>query len=521
MHYINRKIIACLTAGALLLPCAYVPESKAEALPAAYDARAGETIPAAAHQGDTGICWSYVAMQQANHCLLEAGQTEKLLGDAEAEDFARDFYTYVDDPLGNASGDGNKNLQTSLKPLQRSGSHPFSLFSLAAWQGMEESVHLQNARWVSMSSREEVKRMIMEEAMVAVSYYDQDGYYRSDTCAYYNYQVEINNHAVNLIGWDDNYSGTNFNPQPPGDGAYLAQNSYGADFGQEGYFWISYYDKAFTEPEAKGYVFSFEPADNYRYLFQYDGSGALAADAMCAEETRGDYQVADGGRIANVFALDASVWTEAVELRAVSIALDSAHVGCEVQIYKNPQSGSGPASGEELLSEALTMTTSEPGYYTMELAEEVILYPGDAFSVVVTLHSEDRGPVTYLADESWQEGSWISFLNLTESGQSFRSDDGLLWQDLSEIDHNGDGNGMTARIKAFANPLSQQVEDMQTGTGDENLSQLLIQPSFAEGLSYTSSVPKSPMTGDSGILPGDVSLLKVLREAVRLIIIGM
>ena len=51
-------------------------------------------------------------------------------------------------------------------------------------------------------------------------------------------------HAVSIIGWDDNYSRENFNEnqRPEKDGAYIALNSWGDFWGENGIFYISYED---------------------------------------------------------------------------------------------------------------------------------------------------------------------------------------------------------------------------------------------------------------------------------------
>ena len=66
---------------------------------------------------------------------------------------------------------------------------------------------------------------------------------------------EFMNHAVTIVGWDDNYSKDNFlsstGKKPSKDGAYIALNSWGTFWNDGGYYYISYEDK-FVETNLSG-----------------------------------------------------------------------------------------------------------------------------------------------------------------------------------------------------------------------------------------------------------------------------
>lgn len=73
-------------------------------------------------------------------------------------------------------------------------------------------------------------------------------------CIIYGDQFDTNcysekgfaDHAISIVGWDDDYSKENFKTKdgkmPENDGAYIALNSWGTEFGNNGYFYISYED---------------------------------------------------------------------------------------------------------------------------------------------------------------------------------------------------------------------------------------------------------------------------------------
>lgn len=68
---------------------------------------------------------------------------------------------------------------------------------------------------------------------------------------------DLPDHAVTIIGWDDNYSKENFvsgtGIKPKNNGAYIALNSWGEEHNSEGYYYISYEDQ-YVETALSGIV---------------------------------------------------------------------------------------------------------------------------------------------------------------------------------------------------------------------------------------------------------------------------
>lgn len=96
---------------------------------------------------------------------------------------------------------------------------------------------------VDSSNRALIKEMLMKHGAIQISYWAGAGAYSPEgngTYAYFNNYSTYTNHAVCIVGWDDTYSKTNFANQPTTDGAWLVRNSWGEDWGNEGYFYMSY-----------------------------------------------------------------------------------------------------------------------------------------------------------------------------------------------------------------------------------------------------------------------------------------
>jgi C1A family cysteine protease len=85
------------------------------------------------------------------------------------------------------------------------------------------------------------QKIITDGSVQATVYMDEDlltnGYYYLSTSANSQYA----NHGVLIVGWDDTISKSMFNGATR-DGAWIAKNSWGSTWGNNGYYYISYQD---------------------------------------------------------------------------------------------------------------------------------------------------------------------------------------------------------------------------------------------------------------------------------------
>lgn len=95
-----------------------------------------------------------------------------------------------------------------------------------------------------------------------------------DCALYSNTNKILNqpNHAVCVIGWDDNYSKNNFKDgiQPQNDGAWLVKNSYGSSKKNSGYIWISYEDTSISYYKNDFVITGVQKADDSEYMLSHD-----------------------------------------------------------------------------------------------------------------------------------------------------------------------------------------------------------------------------------------------------------
>ncbi|GAB6106252.1 lectin like domain-containing protein [Fusibacter bizertensis] len=96
------------------------------------------------------------------------------------------------------------------------------------------------------NNMDKIKKNILNMGAVLTSIYLNESdplVYNRATNAYYNSnEKKERTHELVLVGWDDHYSKDNFTDAPDHDGAFIAQNSFGNSWGNNGFFYVSYED---------------------------------------------------------------------------------------------------------------------------------------------------------------------------------------------------------------------------------------------------------------------------------------
>ncbi|RAP49013.1 MAG: hypothetical protein BZ138_08425, partial [Methanosphaera sp. rholeuAM270] len=127
----------------------------------------------------------------------------------------------------------------------------------------------------NMTDNFKLKEAIIKYGAIGISLHGargaaQEDYNEETASAYYNSTFGAGtDHSVTLVGWDDNYSRENFLVTPPGDGAWIIKNSWGTDWGDDGYYYVSYYDTAVATTKT---ITAFTIADMpyYERNYEYD-----------------------------------------------------------------------------------------------------------------------------------------------------------------------------------------------------------------------------------------------------------
>lgn len=215
------------------------------------------------------------------------------------------------------------------------------------------------------------------------------------------------NHAVLLVGWDDSLV------HAGGTGAWIAKNSWGTSWGNNGYFTIAY-GSASIGTDASMMV-DWQPYDQYGGLLYYD-EGGWASSLTFGGTT--NWGLAVFTPTVNSYATRVEFWTTAISTTA------------DVHVYGDFDGTS--VSG--LRDSVPSNTYYEAGYHSVPLSEPLALTSGDDIVAVVKFTNNEGYSRTLPLDSLGPS-----------SGNTYASPNGTDWYSMT--------NDVAIRLRTTAAPV--------------------------------------------------------------------
>ncbi len=370
-------------------------------LPERYDYRELGKLPEAGDQGDLGTCWAFASLMAMESALLPQENWK-------------------------FSADHMSRMNSFSLSQEEGGQYAMSMAYLLAWQGpvreeddpygdgqspegLSPVKHVQEIRLLENKDYQRIKEAVYQSGGVQSSLYttlqndeSTDPYYHQENCSYYYPGEEKANHNVVIIGWDDHYPKEKFSTPPEGDGAFICLNSWGTGFGEEGCFYVSYYD---TNIGQVNVVYSgITDPQEYTGIYQSDLCGWIGQlgygneDAWFANryEARGKEQLKGAGFYATM-------------------------PGTSYELYV--ETGAEDPEEFSLDKPAASGTFTDAGFYTVPLPQEISLAPGEKFWMIVNIHTPKA--VHPVAIE-YQAPEMKGKVDL-QDGHGYLSQDGKTW----------------------------------------------------------------------------------------------
>ena len=437
-------------------------------LPANYDLRTLGRLTPVKDQGPCGSCWTFATI----------GSIESTLLPGESRTFSEN--NLKDNRLwdGALCGGGNYIIATAYMarwagPVNISDD-PYSPSDVnSSPVRTTPQKHIQDVLVIphrtSDTDNDNIKRAVMAYGGVEMAIFIDTPYYNQTNKSYYypapaSGQPKSQDHAVTVVGWDDNYDRNRFTNTPPGNGAFIIKNSWGTGWGEAGFFYLSYYDAVAGRQSPMTSFYGVELTSNWSRQYQYDDFGLTGYRGFSS----------DTAWFANEFTAQ-----DTESIGAVAFWVAAPNAAYSISVYTGVQDV--PTSGQ-LAGAATTGTSATAGYHTFKLNNPVSVTPGMRFAVVVKLQTPSfntPAPVSYAVDGSTSAAT-------AHPGNGFISSNGTTWKDVTTIE-----STESVCLKAFSNKSGSGNVSVTIATNPPG------QPIAVDGTAYSDTKVFNWATGSS------------------------
>lgn len=333
---------------------------KPTTLPASYDLRTSDNLTSVKNQGTCGSCWTFATFGQIEATWKKIGLGTFDLSENNLKNkhgfewgpceggniFLSTAYLArldgpvleADDPYGT---NGNPTSPTGLTPV--------------AYVNQMRVLPNRNTAASASELRDYLKQYLYDTQLpIYTNMRWEDPSYNSGNKTYYYSGTDGTNHAVLLVGWDDN------KVTAGGTGAWIIRNSWGTSWGENGFFYISYNDtRALGENAVWPERININSSSKVYY---YDKLSAV-----------GNVGYSDP----DAYALVKYVATGNDTLRKLGTYISYAPATVSFEVYDN-------FSGSVLstkLGEISSQSIQQAGYHTFDLPSPIALTNGNDFYI--------------------------------------------------------------------------------------------------------------------------------------------
>lgn len=475
------------------------PALKGAALDSYYNATEESWFPRylqMKNQQSSGLCWAFAATSAVDAARAKAYGNPV---EGSPAHFGYFFYHRTGDKLGLTNDDYNTLLSSEENWASSGGNGWFAMMSIINRDGLAstgvapfpasfsseegvnagysfsnsiaheistvadsvEAVHKKTGESAS-DFRNRIKQLIVDCGAAATSLriVQASPEMNYKTYSHFYKGTSGTNHAVTLVGWDDNYSRLNFNSQqrPTNNGAWIVMNSWGKNWGYDNIFYVSYEDTAINSGGVFGY--KARKVQDDELLYQYDGTGSCDGYEL----------LSTGDKMANVFK---SPSNQDIQVKKVGVYHNTNGTGnYRAYLYSGITDAAHPETGTLLATQDISFSTTGFKFVDFNNKTKYLIEKDTLFSVVIEARKSEYAGV----DEN-DSYSWISFHNTTAPNESFYKSSGRSsWTDYNS-------KGETFRIKAVAEPAERFDLDVKDYVGEY------------DGNGHTGSVTPSGATG--------------------------